>query len=59
MVEPNPAELDGAYAALGKRASELFPVRVETLVPTTSGRLATKLHGYTYLDDDLRPRVKR
>jgi hypothetical protein len=59
MVEPNPAELDGAYAALGKRASELFPVRVETLVPTTSGRLATELHGYTYLDDDLRPRVKR
>jgi hypothetical protein len=59
IVEPNRTELAGAYAALGKRASELFPIGVETLVPTTSGRLASELHGFTYLDDDLRPRVKR
>jgi hypothetical protein len=50
IVRPSRTSLEDAYQALGKDASDLFPVRVEALVPTTSGPLVAEINGFGYYD---------
>jgi hypothetical protein len=56
--EPDHAALETRYTALAKRPPELFPIRVEALVPTTKGRLADKIRGFAYVDSGGRTRLK-
>ena len=50
MRKPSRAELDSAYQALGRDSAELFPLRVEAVVPTTRGSLVDEIVGFGYLD---------
>ncbi|MGH2921384.1 MAG: hypothetical protein ACRDKU_04875, partial [Gaiellaceae bacterium] len=50
IVKPSRTNLEDAYRTLGKDASELFPIRVEALVPTTSGPLVSEINGFGYYD---------
>jgi hypothetical protein len=57
MRKPNRAELDRAYRTLGREASDLFPLRVEALVPTKDGTLVHQIHGFGFFDKSLEIRV--
>jgi hypothetical protein len=57
IVKPSRTNLEDAYQALGKDASDLFPLRVEALVPTTSGSLVAEVNGFGYYDKWLDVRV--
>ena len=45
-----PESLDDSYAALGKTAGELFPIRYRCVVPTVGAPLAGELHGFMHLE---------
>jgi hypothetical protein len=56
ILEPGPAALEEEYSALAKQPPELFPIRVETLVPVRGDRLYDKIDGFGYFDAEA-PRV--
>ena len=57
IAEPEPAEIEKSYEALGGERGDLFPLTYRTSVPVAGTPMEGRVPGFMYLDDDGEPRT--